>query len=255
MICHGRSRIRCFPVRVLYMVLLIIVTGVSAEEAWPPPVEDNQVFGFALLDQFEYSGNEGTDTFSWDSQGWWGTDYHKLWVKTEGDQQTADDKDGELEIQALYSRLIASFWDVQIGARYDRVYGNGPDDSRAFAVIGVQGLAPYRFEVEPSLFISDDGDISARFVATYDLLFTQRLITQLRFELNAAADEEEAFGIGDGLNDIELGLRLRYEFKRELAPYVGISWVRSLGNTADLARREGEEVSDLSIVAGVRFWF
>ena len=127
--------------------------------------------------------------------------------------------------------------------------------SRAFAVIGVQGIAPYEFEVEPALFVSEDGDVSARLTAEYDLLLTQHLILQPRFELNVAVRGAEEFSVGDGFNDIELGLRLRYEIKQEFAPYIGISWVRKFGNTADIARSQGAEVSNLAVIIGLRLWF
>ena len=125
----------------------------------------------------------------------------------------------------------------------------------AAAIVGAAGLAPYWFEVEPTLYVSDDGDVSFRLEATYDLLLTQRLILQPRFELDAAASSTPEFGIGAGINDIQLGLRLRYEIRREVAPYVGVSWTRKLGNTADFARDEGEDVDSLGAVVGLRFWF
>ncbi|WP_339645653.1 copper resistance protein B [uncultured Porticoccus sp.] len=226
----------------------------SAEPGWPEPIEDNVPFGMIIADQLEYRDNDGANTLRWDMQGWYGTDTNKLWMKLEGDDQTSANA-GEFEVQALYSRMIAPFWDLQFGLRHDQVYGPGPNQDRSFAVLGVQGLAPYRFEVEPALFISDDGDVSARLVGTYELLFSQRLILQPRLETNIAASSVPAFGVGTGLNDVQIGLRLRYEFRREFAPYVGVSWKRQFGNTADMTRAEGGDVDNLAIVAGVRFWF
>ena len=175
-------------------------------------------------------------------------------MKFEGDDQTSP-SGGDLELQALYSRMIAPFWDFQVGLRYDQQYGPGPDQDRTFAVLGVQGLAPYRFEVEPALFVSEDGDISGRLVGTYDLLFSQRLILQPRFESNIAASSVPRFGVGSGINDIQLGLRLRYEIRREFAPYIGVSWQRKFGDTADLARADGEDIHNLAFVGGFRVWF
>jgi len=123
------------------------------------------------------------------------------------------------------------------------------------AVFGLQGLAPYWFEVEPALFVSDKGDVSARLTATYDLLFTQRLILQPRFEFNAALSQTQQFGVAKGLNDVQLGLRLRYEISREFAPYIGLSWQRQFAATADLARAAGETASNVSLIAGLRWWF
>ncbi|MEW6353546.1 MAG: copper resistance protein B [Pseudomonadota bacterium] len=235
-------------------LLLIPVAGMAAEPGWPEPVEDNPVLGLLLVDQLEYRSNDGPDTLDWDAQGWIGTDYNKLWLKTEGKDRRSGDNGGEWEVQALYSRLVAPFWDFQAGLRYDSLYG-AQDRDRGFAVVGFEGLAPYWFEVTPALFVSEDGDVSARFTASYELLFTQRLILQPRFEINAAAQKAEEFGVGGGLNDIELGLRLRYEIQREFAPYIGVSWTNKFGSTADIAREEGERTDDFAVVAGVRVWF
>lgn len=222
---------------------------------WPAPVMDDQVIGYVLFDQLEYRANDGPDTFTWEGQGWLGRDYNKLWIKTEGDQRLSGDDGGEAEGQLLYSRLITPFFHFQVGGRYDQLYGAGPDRSRFFGVIGLQGLVPYQFDIEPALFISEDGDVSARLEAEYDLLFTQRLILQPRLEVEVAGQEVRKFGVGEGFNDVELGLRLRYEIRREFAPYIGVSWTRLLGNTADFARREGDEVDNLAFVVGVRIWF
>lgn len=197
---------------------------------------------------------EGADTLRWDIQGWRGKDYRKLWVKLEGENEISSDA-GELELQTLYSRTVAAFWDFQVGGRYDRAYGSDSTNDRFFAVIGFQGLAPYWFELEPALFISQDGDVSARVVSTYDLLFTQRLILQARFEINIAASGAREFGVGKGINDIQQELRLRYEIRREFAPYMGLSWTRQFGDTKDLALEEGEIFDNLAIVVGIRLWF
>lgn len=234
--------------------LLALSPVLHAEEDWPQ-LHMGHVYSLLLFDQLEYRRNEGPDTFTWDAQGWIGGDYNKLWLKTEGDQELTGQNSGESEVQLLYSRLVSPFWDFQVGLRYDQLYGPGSDPGRLLTVLGFEGLAPYWFDLEPSLFISEDGDVSARLTGTYDLLFTQRLIAQPRFELNLAAQEVERFGSGAGMNDIELGLRLRYEIWREFAPYIGVSWLRQLGDTADIARREGEVVDNLAFVVGVRVWF
>ncbi len=246
------SPLNCFLLGSLLAVFNTL--AFAAEPGWPEPVEDNLPLGMIIADQFEYRDNNGADTFRWDMQAWYGTDTNKLWVKFEGDDQ-ASTNSGGLELQTLYSRMVAPFWDFQVGARYDQLYGSGPDQNRSFAVLGFQGLAPYRFEVEPALFISEDGDVSARLVGTYEMLFSQRLILQPRFETNIAASSVPKFGVGSGLNDVQLGLRLRYEFRREFAPYIGMSWKRQYGNTADLTRAEGGDVENLAFVAGLRFWF
>lgn len=217
---------------------------------WPAPVEDEKIYTFVLLDRLEYGRGENVDARIWDAQAWVGGDYQKLWLKTEGADRIGEGTE-RAEVQALYARLISPFWYVQAGLRYD----SRPAPSRRFAVLGVQGLAPYGFDIEATLFLSDDGDASARLKAEYDLLLTQRWILQPRFETNGSGSRIESRRIGKGVNDIALGLRLRYEIKREIAPYVGVEWTRVLGETADLVREAGEDVDELVVVAGIRLWF
>ena len=224
-------------------------------ENWPAPVEDRQRFGSVLFDQIEYRLQNGADIARWDITGWYGGDYNRVWVKTEGDWRTSGEAGGEAEAQLLYGRLIAPFWDLQIGLRHDRLSGEGFDRGRTFAVISLQGLARYRFDLEPALFISQHGDVSARLSATYDLLLTQRLILQPRLDFDVAAQSVKKFDVGEGVNSIGLGMRLRYEITREIAPYIGIHWLRQIGETANIARRGGEDVHDLAVVFGVRLWF
>ncbi len=221
---------------------------------WPHVHEDDHPFGFALVDRLEYRDDEGPNHLLWDAQGWYGGDYQRLWLKTEGERPVSD-SNGEFEVQALYSRLVAPYWDVQAGVRYDRALGSGPDSDRAFGVLGMQGLAPYRFETDAALFVSEDGDVSLRAQFEYELLLTQRLILQPRVELNAAVQEVKSWGVGKGLNDVQLGLRLRYEIRREFAPYVGVEWVKKFGDTADFARDEGGDTGNLALLVGLRLWF
>ena len=210
-----------------------------------------QVISFLSGERVEYQSNEGDPVAVWEGQGWVGTDLNKFWIKTEGEFSGDEDRFEELEIQALYSRAVAPFWDLQAGLRHDFK----PDPSRSFAVLAVQGLAPYWFEIDTSLFISHKGDVSARLEAEYELLLTQRLILQPRVEMNLALHDDEPTGTGSGLNNFEAGLRLRYEIIREFAPYIGINWNRFTGETADMRRREGEAAESLSFVAGIRFWY
>ncbi|MEN2980498.1 copper resistance protein B [Tistrella bauzanensis] len=212
--------------------------------------EPGQLFTFFQAEQFEYRANDGQDSLNWDAQGWIGNDDHKAWLKTEGEKPT----DGQLEkgeIQLLYSRRISDFFDAQAGVRYDLE----PGPERGFGVFALQGLAPYWFEVDASAFVSNKGELSARFEAEYDLLITQKLILQPTAEVNLAAQSVRERGIGSGINDVELGLRLRYEIERSFAPYIGISWERKIGETADFARDEGEDIDNLSFVTGIRFSF
>jgi copper resistance protein B len=222
---------------------------------WPKPVEDSMRFGGLLVDQLEYQMWKGDDTFRWDATGWYGGDYNRLWLKSEGGWRTSGERGGEFDAQALYGRLIAPFWDFQAGLRYGQFSGAGFDRSRGFAVIGVEGLALYWFEVETALFISQDGDVSANLTATYDLLLTQRLILQPRLDFDAAVQSAEKFGVGEGVNSLGLGLRLRYEITREFAPYIGVQWRQEFGEAADLSRRGGGRAQDIALVLGVRLWF
>ncbi len=215
---------------------------------------DTIAFYRVTFEQLEYRTNSGSDFLRWDIQGWRGTDYNKLWFKLEGEDEVSSDA-ADLELQALYSRAVSAFWDFQIGARYDAALGSGSPDDRYFAVIGFQGLAPYWFEMEPVLFVSDKGDVSARLTATYDILLSQYLFLQPRLEVNVAATEDRESGTGKGINDVQIDLRLRYQIRREIAPYIGLAWSRELGDTADFTRADGGEVDILSFVAGLRVWF
>lgn len=241
----------------VFLVIAAVLTSVGAAsgDEFPKPIDDDPIIFFMLFDKLEYRMNRGADTFHWDVEGWIGGDYNRFWFKTEGDQRVTEESGGEAEVQLLYSRLISPYFDFQAGLRHDLVYGSGPDRSRSFGVIGLQGLSLYWFEVELSLFASEDGDVSARFTGEYDLLLTQKLVLQPRVETELAAQKVKSFGVGEGFNDIELGVRLRYEVRREFAPYVGISWKRLIGETADIAREEGEDVDNLAVMFGVRIWF
>jgi copper resistance protein B len=210
-----------------------------------------QFGAFVLGERLEYQSNDGSPLLLFEGQGWLGTDKNKLWVKSEVEYDFDGERFEEAELQALWSRPISRYFDFQAGVRHDFE----PDPSRTFVVIGVQGLAPYWFEVDGALFISGDGDVSARLEAEYELFLTQRLILQPRTELNFAAQSVEELGIGSGLSTAEAGLRLRYEFTRQFAPYVGVTWTRAVGETADFARADGEDPGALSFVAGLRFWF
>lgn len=193
---------------------------------------------------------KGRDGFRWDGEGWFGGDIDRLVIKSEGSGSFAEGPD-EAEVQALYSRAIGPYFNLQAGVRHDFA----PNPSRTYATVGFEGLAPYWFEVEGALFLSDKGDVLGRLDGYYDQRITQRLILQPRAELNLAAQDVPENGIGAGLSDVELGLRLRYEIAREFAPYVGVSWTRKLGDTADFARAAGEHPSSTSIVLGIRTWF
>ncbi|MFV2072005.1 MAG: copper resistance protein B [Thermoanaerobaculales bacterium] len=254
---------RCIPLFAAVVVLLPVGPVLAqtehnpsgAPEGWPAPIHDAQINSLVLFDQLEYRDGDGPGALGWDLLSWIGGDSNRLWVETEG-QALTEDGEGEIErLDVLYGHLIAPFWDVQAGLSYQRAWGSGPDADRVSAVIGLQGLAPYAFEVDTNLRISQDGDVSADIQATYDLLFTQRLVLQSRIESVYAFQTVEEFGVGRGLNSLGLGFRLRYEIRRELAPYLGLTWSRRYGETADLARAEGNDPVGTAVVAGLRLWF
>lgn len=228
--------------------------NLAPQPGWPSPVADSAFYSFVRFDLLEYQRDtDGLDALRWDLLGWFGGDTHRLWVKSEG--RFAPREDTEAEVQVLYGRLIAPFFDVQAGLRFDQRLRPGSDPARVYAVLGLQGLAPYRFDLEPTLFISNKGKVSARLTATYDVLLSQRLVVQPRLETNVAAQQDTDLGIGVGVNDLDLSLRLRYEIRREFAPYLGFTWKESFGETHDLLTREGTHPAHLAVVAGVRLWF
>jgi len=203
-----------------------------------------------MIDTLEVRPDKGPDGYAWEGEFRYGGDVDRLVLKTEGEGEFGEHLE-QAEVQALYSRAIGPYFDLQAGVRQDLQ----PRPRRTYATAGFEGLAPYWFEVEGALFLSNRGDLSARFEGSYDLRFTQRLILEPRVELNLAAQDVPELGIGSGLGSAEMGLRLRYEVRREFAPYVGVHYERKFGDTADFARAEGEGRDDLRVVAGVRAWF
>lgn len=229
-------------------------TGLYPRKDWGLPMDDRMRHLFFLADVLEYRPDGNDSDFRWDIESWYGGDFNRVWLKSEGEKSTTED-DYDLDVQLLYGRFIKKYYDFQIGARAETRIFRGRNETRAHAVIGLEGLVPYRFQIEPLLFISEDGDVSARFTGTRELLLTQRLILQGRLETKVAVQEVEKFGTGSGLNNIEVGVRLRYEIRRELAPYIGVSYERSLFGTEDLIRQEGGDPNQLRFVAGLRVWF
>jgi copper resistance protein B len=209
---------------------------------------------FALAEVLEYAPDGIERPIQYDLLGWTGGASNRLWAKAEGAHGTRAGG-GETELQLLYGRLITPWWDGQVGLKVDARYGEGDTRTRTSLAVGVQGLAPGWFEVEPTLFVSQAGDVSASLTTSYDVLVTQRLVLQPRLETSAALQAVPEFGVGSGVNDVDLALRLRYEFRRELAPYIGVSWTRRFGGTADLARTAGAPVRESAVVAGLRLWY
>jgi copper resistance protein B len=202
-----------------------------------------------LAEQFEWQGGSGPDVLQWDATGWAGWSMNRLWLRTEGERSSG--RSGEARTELLYGRPVAAWWDVVAGVRHDV----GPGPARTYAALGVQGLAPQWFHVEATAYIGERGQAGARLQADYDWLFTSRLILGARAEAEAWSDDDERTGIGSGLSKTSLGLRLRYEIRPELAPYLGVEWSGLFGDTADIARDAGEERRETHLVAGLRWWF
>ena len=207
-----------------------------------------------LFNLAEYQVRNGRDGYRWDGEAWFGKDLDRLTIKSEG-EGVLGGRNGTFmetaEIQALYSRALDPYWNLQAGVRYDFK----PNPSRTYATIGIEGVAPYWFETEAALFLSNKGEVLGRIEGYYDQRITQRLILQPRVELNLSAQDVPETRIGAGISNAEFGLRLRYEVRREFAPYIGVSYDRKLGKTADYARADGEGVKATSFVIGVRTWF
>lgn len=204
-----------------------------------------------IIDRLEAGFGDGEETYLWDAQGWTGGDINRFWWKSEGE----GDFDGgleEAEFQALYSRAVKPFWDVQVGVRQD--YRPDGEDT-THLVLGFQGLAPYWWEIDAAAFLSTEGDLTARVEAEYDQRITQRLILQPRFEIDVSASDMPELEVGSGLSSVEAGLRLRYEFRKEFAPYLGVEWSRAFGATADYIEARGGEVDDTRFVVGLKAWF
>lgn len=211
-------------------------------------MDDNAAFSMLLVDQLEWSRIDSVDTLAWEAQAWFGNDYDKLWLKSEG-EGAAGDYEGRTEL--LWDRVIGRWWSLQAGVRND--FGEGP--ARTWAAVGVQGLAPQWFEIEATVYAGEQGRTALRVAAEHEVHLTQRLILQSELELTAYGQRDVQNEIGSGLSATEFGLRLRYEVRREFAPYVGAGWRRAYGNTADLLRNEDRSVDDLHFIAGLRVWF
>ena len=226
-------------------------------------MRDDPLLGMFKLDQFERAHGDETYATDWEAEAWIGHDFNKLWLRTEGERESGVT---DARIEAFWDHAFASYWDWQIGVRHD--FGSGPQrplwDTQApayrtrasaqrdWAAFGVQGLAPYWFEIEATAYVGDSGRTALRFRAEYELLLTQRLVLQPEFEANVYGRRDADRGIDSGVNDATFGLRLRYEIRRELAPYVGVVWKHRFGDTDFAADRTGGETQ---LVAGLRVWF
>lgn len=205
--------------------------------------------GMLVFDQLEAVHGRDGNAQTWEIEGSYGGDLDKLWVRTEGDRSAGKIQEGDAE--AFWYHGIATYWGSQLGVRHD--FGVGPQ--RNWAAFGVEGLAPYFFELQATGYVGSGGRTAARLRVDYEVLFTQRLILQPELEANIYGKDDPQRRIGSGLSDVQFGLRLRYEIRRQFAPYIGVNFVDRVGTTADFAHEDHQPVFDRQIVAGVRVWF
>lgn len=228
---------------------LLVLTLCLPAAVFAAGMEDDPLLTMVKIDKLEVQDTNDGNPVALKADAWLGKDLNKLWIKAEGDYN--DGQTEEAELQLLYSRAITPFWDLQVGARHDYK----PEPERDWLAIGINGLAPYMFEVDTVLFFGKDNRAAARLDAEYEYLFTQRLVLIPEMEANLYSKKDEALGIGSGLSDLTLGLRLAYEFRREFAPYVGYTWTGLYGDTADYAKSAGADTRSGAWVAGFKAWF
>ena len=214
-----------------------------------PRFADEHNFGLLLMDRLEWVHTSDTTATAYDMQAWYGRDYDRAVLKAEGDVDSGRVLDARTEL--LWGHSVAAFWDTQIGARFD----SGVEPDHGWLAFGVQGLAPYWFEIDAAAYVSNAGHSALRVSADYELLLTQKLILQPRIEANFYGKGDPMRALGAGLSDLTAGIRLRYEIRREFAPYIGTEWAGKYGGTADYARRAGDTTDEARFVAGLRFWF
>jgi copper resistance protein B len=210
---------------------------------------ENPLNKLVVLDRLEGQDAADGDLLHWDLDAWVGRDLNKLWIRSQGDRRSGDTETADLEL--LWGRSFARWWELVAGARAD--FAPGPDQE--WAAVGVRGLAPYRLGLEATAYLGSGGRTALRVDTRYELLVTNRLFLEPSLELDWHGETDPERGVGSGLSEAALGLRLRYEIRRELAPYVGLVRERSFGSTADFARAAGHDPDDTRLVAGIRVWF
>lgn len=229
------------------------VTDEDRKAAFPDveghAVHDRAVSYFVLLDQLEWQVGDGVNGVNIDSRGWVGRDRDRLWFRAEGDGEGG--RVDEAQTHVLYGRQFSRWWDVVAGVRQDF----RPGSPQTWAAFGIQGLAPYWFDIEATGYVGASGRTHVRFEVEYELLLTNRLVLQPLLEAEVFGKSDPERRIGAGLSTTDLGFRLRYEFQREVAPYIGITWSNKWGKTADFAEAAGEDTGGPQFVTGLRLWF
>ena len=212
-------------------------------------VHDRVLNYFVLFDQLEWQSNAGGTGVNVDTRGWIGGDRDRFWFRAEGDGE--DGRVSAAQTHLFYGRRIARWWDLVAGIEQE--FDPGP--ARTWAAFGVQGLAPYRLEIEFTGYVGAEGRTHLRTEVEYELLLTNRLVLQPQLEMELFGKSDPERGIGAGISTTDIGLRLRYEFKREFAPYIGVLWGNKWGQTADFAKAAGDDAGGPRFVTGVRLWF
>jgi len=225
-------------------LLLLLTSAVSYAHG-----DDDPLLYKVSFDEFEWRGGSGGDELAWRGEAWLGKDEHKLFFKTRGER--TNNATEEFELQLLYDRAIAPFWDLQYGWRGDFQ----PGDRRNWFALGVEGLAPGFIESELTAFAGSSGRTAARTRFAYELLFTQKLALEPELEMSWYGKDGPANAVGSGLSSFGAGLRLHYRIRPELVPYIGINWTGLHGDTKRYAQADGEDSSAQQILAGLRFWF
>ncbi len=212
-------------------------------------VHDTALNSFFIFEKLEWQDADDGSALNWEAQGWIGGDVDRLWLRSEGERTNG--KTEEAEVQALWGHSFSPWWDLVGGVRQDFK----PGDPQTWAAFGIQGLALYNFEAQATAYLGEGGQTAARLEGDYDILLTNKLILQPTAEFNFYGKNDPKRGVGSGLSESEVGLRLRYEIRPEFAPYVGVTWNRAYGKTADYASEEGEDNNEARLVLGVRVWF
>lgn len=215
-----------------------------------PVLADEHNFASLIVNRFENVKTNKNSSITYDLQAWYGRDYDRAVLKAEGDYDNGRLQEASTEL--LWSHSVATYWDAQVGVRYD---SSKEVDDQTWLAFGVQGLAPYWFELDATGYLGDSGRLAFTLEAEYELLLTQKLILQPRFEMDLFSKRDTKRGTGSGLSSASLGIRLRYEFQREIAPYIGVEWANQYGGTRDFTRAGGGDPSETRFVAGIRFWF
>ena len=233
----------------LTKLIVPVLLGVLTLSPAYAGMEDDPIELKLMLDKFEVGRVDGNTVNAWEAGMWIGKDLNKLWIMSDG-ERVAGKTEGT-ENRLLYSRAISPFWDLQAGLRHD----TAPGESRDYANLGIHGLAPYYFETDANISVGENDQVKLNVSFEYEMMLTQKLVLSPEIELNAYAKDDEKMGVGSGLSDIEAGLRLRYEMKREFAPYIGINWGKKFAGTADFATADGEDTSETMFVVGIRAWY